>query len=149
MKTLKHVVTTLKDILSTNELFNECREGNIWEFDTKTVKYPVTWIDVESNPHSIQKSSIQYTFDIYFIDLVYNDESNELNIKSDTMEAAIDFSMFLKNNLEALDFYVMDNFYSAQSFTEQWTDKVSGTKLTINITIKGAGSICKNIYRIP
>jgi hypothetical protein len=99
MKTLKQIITRLNQIVSTNELYKSFGEGNIWEMDTKQQKYPAIWVDAETNAHLINNSSVIYNIDIWFIDLVYNDESNELNIKSDTMQSAIDLTVFLKEKV--------------------------------------------------
>ena len=86
--------------------------------------------------------------DIWFVDLVFDDESNELSIKSDTLETAIDFVKFLKQNTDSLDFYIKDGNWQALSFSEKWNDKVSGCKLTVQLTLKGAGSSCNNIFSL-
>ena len=148
MKNLKSVINQIKSIVSTNQLYKSCGEGNIWEFDTKTNIYPAIWIDAETNLHQINNGSVVIILDIYFIDLVYSDEVNELSIKSDTLESAVDFTTFLQNNFSELNFYVKDGSYTAQVFSEKWTYKVAGTKLTLNVTLKGSGSNCNNIYSI-
>lgn len=146
MSNLKEVINELNIIVQSNPLYNSFSEGNIWEIDGKVdIEYPMVWVDAEQNPHNILLGSVEYIVDIYFIDLVYNDSSNELNIKSDTMETAIDLVRFLKEQTE-LSFYVKDNQYVAQVFTEKFNDTVSGTKLTLTLTVKGSGSKCKNVF---
>lgn len=149
MKTLKNVVESLNSIVQSNVLYNTFGEGQVFEIDGEVdIEYPMIWVDCETNTHNILNSSVVFNIDIWFIDLVNDDEKNEINIKSDTMESAIDLVKFLKDNFNDLGFYVVDGQYVAQSFTEKWNDKVSGTKLTLPITIKGSGSSCKNIFTL-
>lgn len=148
MATLKSVIEQIQSIVGTNPLYKSVGEGNIWEFDTKTNVFPAIWIDAETNIHQINNGSVVFIIDVYFIDLVYNDEVNELVIKSDTFESAQDFVVFLQNNFNNLDFYVKDGNYSAQVFSEKWTDKVSGTKLTLNVTLKNKSNNCNNIFTL-
>lgn len=149
MATLKTIVETLTTIINNNPIYNQVGDGNIWEVDGNTdIKYPLVWLDYETVPHTINNSSVTINMDIWFVDLVFDDESNELQIKSDTLESAIDLVMFLKENYDSLGFYIMDGNWSAQTFSEKWNDKVSGTKLSVKLTIKGAGSQCKNIYSL-
>lgn len=146
---LKEVVNKIKEIVDASPIYKEFGEGQIFEIDGKTNQYPVVWLDSEVTPHNITSSSVQLNFDIWFIDLVYSDESNELQIKSDTLDSAIDFVRVLKDSYESLSFYATDNnTFTAQTFTEKWNDSVAGTKLSIQINLPGAGSICKNIFSV-
>ena len=146
---LKSIITTIKDLIDSNPLYNAFGEGNIWELDAKTdIKYPLVWIDYESNSHVINNGSLTLNFDVWFCDLVFDDESNELSIQSDTLETAIDFVKTLKANDNALGFYTKDGNFTAQLFSEQWNDKLAGTKLSIQVTVIGAGSDCNNIFKM-
>ena len=149
MATLKEIVNKIKDIVTSNPLYNSTGDGNIWEVDGNiNIKYPLIWLDYETNPHIINNGSVTINMDIWFVDLVFADESNELQIKSDTLESAVDFVKFLKQNTDSLNFYIKDGNWNALSFSEKWNDKVSGCKLSIQITSKGAGSTCNNIFSI-
>lgn len=149
MTTLKEIVNKIKEIVNTNPLYNSVGDGNIWEIDGNTdIQYPLIWLDYETTPHIINNGSITINMDIWFVDLVFDDESNELQIKSDTLESAVDFVKFLKNNSNTLDFYIKDGNWNALSFSEKWNDKVSGCKLTVQLTLKGAGSTCNNIFSL-
>jgi len=147
MATLKEVINKINEIVSNNPIYNQFGDGNIWEVDGNSdIQYPLVWVDYETIPHNIADQSITLNVDIWFVDLVFDDESNELDIKSNTLETAIDFTKYLKENYNNLDFYVREGTSQALSFSEKWNDKVAGTKLTLPITIKGAGSRCKNIF---
>lgn len=148
MATLKSVIEKIQEIVSTNAIYKTFGNGDLWEIDSKTLNYPVIWVNDQTSPHSINKSSIDLKLDILFFDKVYSDESNELQIKSDTLESAIDFVNFLKNNFNELDFYIKEGNSSVINFTEKWNDKVSGCVLSIIITLKGAGSTCSNMYSL-
>lgn len=149
MSTLKNVIEKLKDIGNSNPIYNQVGDGQIWEVDGNSdIKYPLMWYDYETTPHLINNQTVTLNMDIWFVDLVFDDESNELQIKSDTLESAIDFVKFIKENYDSLDFYVKDGNWSALSFSEKWNDKVSGCKLSLEITLKGAGSSCSNIFKL-
>ena len=146
MNSLEKIVDKIEEIIDNNLIYNSFGEGNIWELEGNTnISYPMVWLDADTIPHNIQEGMITYNFDVYFLDLVDADESNELRIKSDTMRSAIDFVKYLKTIQE--DFYIQDDkTVNAQVFTEQWNDKLSGTKLTIAIDSRGSGDSCKNIF---
>lgn len=148
MSSLKTVVNTIKSIVESNPIYNQFGDGNIWEVDgNSNISYPLTWIDYETTPHVINNHYVTVNMDIYFVDLVLKDESNELDIKSDTLESAIDFVKFLSSSKD-LGFTVLNGSYVTQTFSERWNDQVAGNKLSISLTIKGAGSKCKNIYSV-
>lgn len=144
MGTLKQIVDKLNQIASSSPLFHTFGDGNPWEITAAERKYPMIWVDTDMNMHNISDSFIKFNIVVWFMDRVNADESNELQIKSDTFESALDYIKILKDNLSILKFDIKDQDIVAQTFTEFYDDNLSGTKVSFSITRKGAGSSCNS-----
>ena len=107
------------------------------------------WVDSTPNSHTYQEGLLTYTFDVYLFDLVYDDGSNEHLVLSDMTTVGLDFINELKNNYSTYGFWVNKNYgdqITFQQFTEQWDDKVSGIKFTMDISVPDDGGTCESVF---
>lgn len=147
-KSFEKVISTLEYIsLSGNSYIKDFGVGWIGETLTRELKYPCLWIDNEMNSHSYQNGSFTFTFDMYIFDLVYDDESNEISVLSDTTSSGIDFINNLIDNYDSYGFWLdKSGKISFEHFTEKFDDKVSGIKINCSFIIPDDGSSCENIF---
>lgn len=154
MGSLKNTINKIEEIINSNVLINTFGEGDVWDIIGNTnIKYPLVWLDAQSLQHTIGIGSVIYGFDIWFLDLIDKDVDTTLQVKSDQMEVAIDFTRALKSNYRKLDFEILEESVIGSTVTEQvgenpTPDIVAGFKLTLNVLVKGSGSECKNIFNI-
>lgn len=154
MSNLNSTISKIQEICESNPLINTFKEGDIWDIVGNTnINYPLVWLDAQTLQHSINVGSVTYGFEIWFLDLVDKDIDDNLKIKSDQMEVAIDFTRFLKSNYRNLDFEILEETVSGNTVTENIgsdpsPDIVAGFKLSLNVIVKGSGSVCKNIFSV-
>jgi len=139
--TFYQVLTEIQDIALSG--VNECFIGDPWEVEATARKYPLCVLDANLKPHLYTNGMRKYKIDVYFVDVVKGDESNELNILSDMMEVGLAFLDYLK---EQEIYYWSKGDVNFYSFTEKWDDKVSGIKIELEIIVEDDGNPCKNVF---
>lgn len=152
-KTLEQILTSLEDvILNKNDYFNSFGYGSIINLVSKTdIKYPMLWIDNLLQVNTYKNGVFIFKFDLLIMDLVYDDDSNEKYILSDTLRAGIDLINHLKDNFNTYGFFVnkrQGDSIDFVNFNEKFVDRVSGTKITIELMVPDDGNVCKNIFTI-
>ena len=90
---------------------------------------------------------MNYNIDIYIIDLLKSDKSNELFIISDTDRIAQDMITFLRDNFDEYGFYSQLGVTNLQHISENFNDDVAGTKFTLSITIPDGNDACESIFK--
>lgn len=130
---------------------NECFVGDAWEIEAVARKYPLMVLDANLKQHSWQAGVLKLNVDLYIMDVVYEDESNELDVLSNMTKIGVDFVNYITNNLTTYGFYVGKNsgeVINFQSFTEKFDDKVAGVMFNISIQVPDDGNQCENIFNI-
>ena len=147
-KTYYQVLEKMKTISLSG--MSECFIGDVWEVEAVARKYPLMVIDPHLKNHTYQNGLFKLKADVYMVDLVYDDESNELEVLSDMTGYMIQYINYLSDNLNTYGFYVrkdVGDIINLQTFTEVWDDSVSGVKAEITIAIPDDGNLCKVIFK--
>jgi|AntAceMinimDraft_16_1070373.scaffolds.fasta_scaffold06751_3 hypothetical protein len=130
---------------------NECFIGDAWEIEAVARKYPLMVLDNNLKNHTWQAGVINMRLDIYIMDLVNADESNELEVLSDMTNVGIQYVNHLTDHLPDYNFYIRKNNQQTitfQTFTEKFDDKVSGVRFEVTVSIPDDGNQCESIFNI-
>ena len=150
-KTYKNIIDTIRTVaLLTGTTINSVVVGNSWEIATKTINYPLLFVDTLLKDHQYNNGSVTFSVDLYFIDTVYDDESNEDYVLSDMTTLCLDFINHFKDNFELYGFWInkdINTTINFQQFTEQFDDKVSGVKCSLEIKVPDGGNECENVFK--
>jgi len=146
-KTYYQVLTKMSEIALSG--VSECFIGDVWEVEAVARKYPLLVIDPHLKNHTYQNGLFKLRLDLYMVDLVLDDESNELEVLSNMTGYMIQYLNYLRDHLEDYGFYFrkdLNTVINLQTFTEKWDDSVSGVKAEIDIMVPDDGNLCKNIW---
>jgi hypothetical protein len=146
-KSYYQVLTKMKEIALSGT--NECYIGDAWEVEAVSRKYPLMVLDPNLKNHSYQNGVVKLNVDIYIVDLVLDDESNELNILSDMTSILLQYLNYIRDNLSDFGFYWKKDYgdiVNFQTFTEKWDDSVAGVMVNIDISIPDDGNLCKTYF---
>jgi len=146
-KQYKQVLDKMKEIALSGT--SESVVDNVIEVSNKSRKYPLTIIDPLFKNHTYQNGLLRLRIDLYFVDLVYQDRSNELDVISDMVSTAIPYVNYLRDKEDELGFYFRKdtgNQITFQTFSMEWADFVAGVKIELSIDIPDNGDLCKNLF---
>ena len=149
-KNYNNTIDTLKQ-LGTNHLqIKTVTTGDIWMIDLeKNTLFPLMHI----NPINAVAGTHQMTlnFQIFIMDLVFNDESNEQEVLSDCLSICNDLIGTLKNG-ESLYLsgasqgespaYFTEGDVTIEPFTERFDNSVTGWVFTLPIVIENNDNTC-------
>ena len=149
-KNYNNTIDTLKQ-LGTNHLqIKTVTTGDIWMIDLeKNTLFPLMHI----NPINAVAGTHQMTlnFQIFIMDLVFNDESNEQEVLSDCLSICNDLIGTLKNG-ESLYLsgasqgespaYFTEGDVTIEPFTERFDNSVTGWVFTLPIVIENNYNTC-------
>ena len=149
-KNYNNTIDTLKQ-LGTNHLqIKTVTTGDIWMIDLeKNTLFPLMHI----NPINAVAATHQMTlnFQIFIMDLVFNDESNEQEVLSDCLSICNDLIGTLKNG-ESLYLsgasqgespaYFTEGDVTIEPFTERFDNSVTGWVFTLPIVIENNYNTC-------
>lgn len=148
-KTYFQVIDKLEEI--GERAMNEVFTGDVWEVEASERKYPLMVIDPHLKTHTYRNGVYNLRIDVYCVDLVYDDESNERYVLSDMTSNLIDYINILRDNESEFGFIInkdQGEVINFQSFTEKWDDKVSGVRAELNVLIPDGGDTCENIFNV-
>lgn len=108
---------------------------------TGKLMYPSMWITPQ--PSVIDRHFIRWKFNILFYDLVHKDDSNSIEVLSDTQQCAADLINYLRNPSYE-DYFSIDNEYSFQitPFRDRFNDEVTGWMLDLEIDVVNLNDRC-------
>tara|TARA_R100000781_G_C4076818_1_gene126377 strand:- start:78 stop:587 length:510 start_codon:yes stop_codon:yes gene_type:complete len=149
-KTFSNVIDTLKCVGEQHNQIETITTGDLFEIDLeKNTLYPLFHI----NPVNVVASSNQLTFNfqLFIMDLVEPDESNEQYVMSDTLQIMTDIVTIFKNG-EILHFYDASNTesrryftnedFTIEPFTERFDNSVTGWVTDLPIVVEHEYNSC-------
>ena len=148
-KTYNNVIDTLKN-LGTNHLqISTTTVGDIFDIDLeKNTLYPLMHL----NPVSVttRRTELVYNFQVFIMDLVEPDGSNEQEVYSDVLQICIDIIGILSNSKWqaqlALDInapvYFAEGDYTLEPFKERFDQSVTGWVFNLGITVQNSFQTC-------
>jgi hypothetical protein len=148
-KTYNNVIDTLKN-LGTNHLqISTTTVGDIFDIDLeKNTLYPLMHL----NPVNVttRRTELVYNFQVFIMDLVEPDGSNEQEVYSDVLQICIDIIGILSNSKWqaqlALDInapvYFAEGDYTLEPFKERFDQSVTGWVFNLGITVQNSFQTC-------
>ena len=149
-KTYNNVIDTLKN-LGTNHLqIKTTTVGDIFDIDLeKNTLYPLMHL----NPVNVttRRTELVYNFQVFIMDLVEPDGSNEQEVYSDVLQICIDIIGILSNSKWqaqlALDInapvYFAEGDFTLEPFKERFDQSVTGWVFNLGITVQNSFQTCE------
>jgi len=136
--TLNVLNEIFQNIADRHAMINDYGFGDSWELGALTIEYyPLFWVTVL--PSQMTSNTIVYNFRFIVGDLVHKDESNELEVQSDTIQILWDILNMMRQDYGQYEFDISPNFsqynITATPFTEAWDDEISGWYTDIQIVV--------------
>ena len=134
--TYNQIVNLLSDFFEAHYQVETFKNGDLWEAiqsnSFKDALYPLAFL-VDAGGNTTQ-GKIGLTFDLLCMDLINKNESNENEVKSDTLQILTDTVAFLEQ-LRDGDWYSMNVVKESNlsSFTESFDDELTGWKITVTL----------------
>ena len=149
-KDYNNTIDTLKKLGQQHYQIKTVTTGDIWEIDLeKNTMFPLMHI----NPVNAVAGTHQMTlnFQIFVMDLVFPDQSNEQEVLSDCLSICNDLIATLKNGTSLYlsgasqgqnPAYFTEGDITIEPFTERFDNSVSGWVFTLPIVIENDYNTC-------
>ena len=149
-KSYNNVIDTLKCVGEQHLNIHSVTSGDIWEIDLeKNTLFPLFHI----NPVNVTvgQNTRSFNFQLFVMDLVEPDESNEQEVLSDCLEIMNDIIAIYKHGeiLYSYDTaageeqrYFIDNDFTIEPFTERFDNAVTGWVMSFAITVENELNSC-------
>ncbi len=149
-KSYNNVIDTLKCVGEQHLNIHTVTSGDIWEIDLeKNTLFPLFHI----NPVNVTvgMNTRTFNFQLFVMDLVEPDESNEQEVLSDCLEIMNDIIAIYKHGeiLYSYDAeageeqrYFIDNDFTIEPFTEEFDNAVTGWVMSFAITVENELNSC-------
>jgi hypothetical protein len=148
-KTYNNVIDTLKNLGENHLQISTTTVGDIFDIDLeKNTKYPLMHL----NPVNVTtgRVGLTYNFQVFIMDLVEPDESNEQEVYSDVLQICVDIIAILSNSkwqsqleldIDAPVYFAEGNF-TLEPFKERFDQSVTGWVFNIGITVENDFQSC-------
>ena len=148
-KTYNNLIDTLKQLGVSHQNISTTTVGDIFDIDLeKNTKYPLMHI----NPINVTTGRVEltYNFQIFVMDLVEPDDSNEQDVYNDVLQTCIDIISIFRNSKWqsqlTLDIdapvYFTEGDYTLEPFTERFDQAVTGWVFQIGIVVENDFQSC-------
>jgi len=136
MITYNQIIQVLSNFFKGHYQVQEFKNGDLWEAIERDsfndALYPLAFL-VDAGANTTQ-GKVGLTFDLLCMDLVNKGESNENDVKSDTLQIILDAVSYLEQLNDGKWYTVnVDKQSSLSSFTERFQDELTGWKITITL----------------
>tara|TARA_A100001201_G_scaffold12898_1_gene16233 strand:+ start:478 stop:969 length:492 start_codon:yes stop_codon:yes gene_type:complete len=149
-KTYNNVINTLKNLGANHFQISTTTVGDIFDIDLeKNTKYPLMHL----NPVNVQtrRTELVYNFQVFIMDLVEPDASNEQEVYSDVLQICIDIISILSNSKWqaqlSLDInapvYFTEGDYTLEPFKERFDQSVTGWVFNLGVTVQNSFQTCE------
>ena len=149
-KTYNNVIDTIKCVGEQHLQIQKVTTGDIWEIDLeKNTEFPLFHI----NPVNVvlAKNQKSFNFQLFVMDLVEPNESNEQEVLSDMLEIMTDIVGVFKHgellyqydedNGEEPRYFIEDDF-TCEPFTERFDNSVTGWVMDFTVTVESELNTC-------
>lgn len=142
MTTFNEIIAAFKKFSTEHYQINTFYSGQTWNFQTQTNLYPAVIMLPEGS--SIQKGSINLSFNLFVADILNSDRTNLDEIYSDTLQILSDFISYFDDAYEKdkIEFFLNNENISIQPFEEKFDDVVAGWMAKIEINMPYSGNKC-------
>lgn len=146
--TLRQLIEVFKQFADDHPQINSFGQGDVWEITANKLQHPTLWVDIQAS--TINRNTVSYAFQVYCMDLVNKNESNELDVQNDIFMILRDLIIILKRDYELIP---ENSSIQITPFTENFDDEVSGWFINLNLEAEVTYGECDvpgqfNIYNI-
>ena len=149
-KTYNNVINTLKNLGANHFQISTTTVGDIFDIDLeKNTQYPLMHL----NPVNVQtrRTELVYNFQVFIMDLVEPDGSNEQEVYSEVLQICIDIIAILSNSKWqaqlSLDInapvYFTEGDYTLEPFKERFDQSVTGWVFNLGVTVQNSFQSCE------
>lgn len=118
-----------------------CGGASLYELNTKTVKdYPIFFAQLTSNTEYGDNTTI-YSLNLYYIDRLLRDNSNDIRIYSVSTEFLKSFINGLRHEDDILEVVSTSNI-TLFTETERMNDKCSGAWVNVRLRVRNENNGC-------
>lgn len=135
--TLNQLVSAIQSLGEGHALIKRTFQGTIVDFLSTENLYPAMLFDVTSA--SINGSEQSINFEMYFMDRVAQDQSNEMEVLSDQLQTAQDIISQMRN--QDNEYELADNV-QITFFVDDTGDVLGGVRLDITINLGYISNRC-------
>ena len=149
-KTYNNVVDTLVCLGNQHLQINTTTTGDLWDIDLdKNTLFPLLHINPVSV--SISQGQRQFNYQLFVMDLVNEDNSNEQEVLSDMLEIQNDIIALLKRGEILYHYdaaageeprYFIDNDFTCEPFTERFDNAVAGWVMDLGVIVENELNSC-------
>lgn len=148
-KTYNNIIDKLKDIGSKHHQISTVTTGDIFDIDLqKNTKYALMHI----NPVNVvtARYGLTYNFQIFVMDLVEPDNSNEQQVYSSVLQICVDLISIFRNSVYQSPgdndindpIYFTDGDYTLNPFTERFDQAVTGWVFQLGVNVDNSFQTC-------
>ena len=135
--TLYKIVNDILDIAKRQPNINYVDEGDIYSLNSKSnIDYGVFYI-TQSN-HSISEDTVTYNLTLYYIDRLFNDGSNTLQIQS---QGLLILNNIINEYSQTADVEIKYDI-NFTTFTHRFADECAGVFCNVKIITNNELGIC-------
>lgn len=135
--TLKELINTIIKVAKKQPNIGYVAEGDIFELNAlPNIDYSVIYI-TQTN-HSVNADTIEYNINLFYVDRLFNDKSNRLEIQSHGINVLTNLINVLTNYYD-VDVELPLSF---TTFTQRFVDECAGVFCNIKITTESEMGIC-------
>jgi|TARA_R110002020_G_scaffold65139_1_gene172154 hypothetical protein len=149
-KTYNEIIDKLKSIGEKHEQISTVTTGDIFDIDLeKNTKYALMHI----NPVNVvtARYGLTYNFQIFVMDLVEPDNSNEQQVYSTVLQICVDLiSIFRNSKYQSstdtdinLPIYFTEGDFTLEPFTERFDQAVTGWVFQIGVNVDNSFQTCE------
>ena len=149
-KTYNNVIETIKCVGEAHKQIEQVTSGDLFDIDLeKNTKFPLFHISPVNV--DINKSQKVFNFQLYIMDLVKEDGSNEQIVLSDTLQIFSDLIAIFKHG-ETLngynashgeeERYFVDDDFICEPFTERFDNWTSGWVMDFSVIVESVLDSC-------
>ena len=149
-KTYNNVIETLKNLGTNHFQISTTTVGDIFDIDLeKNTKYPLMHL----NPVNVttRRTELVYNFQVFIMDLVEPDGSNEQAVYSEVLQICIDIIAILSNSQFqaqlSLDInapvYFAEGDFTLEPFKERFDQSVTGWVFNLGVTVQNSFQSCE------
>lgn len=136
--TLYTLINKLKDISLTIPNINSAFDGDIFLLNSKpNIDYGVFFIT--QSQHTVNENTKTFNLTLYFVDRVFEDDSNVLSVQSMGIEVLSNIINIFNYENDDVNIEYGINF---NTFIHKFTDKCSGVYANIAIEVENNNNLC-------
>jgi hypothetical protein len=103
--------------------------------NVKDIDGAVMWVFVAQNSGRISETSLTYSFNVGFMDVLNKDDENMQDVLSDTLQIATDFAAWLDRYSEGAYEYTFTRASNINAFRDKFESEYAGHIITVDIEL--------------